>query len=166
MCGKVPFSYRFSATLLLASGVVWSATSSPQRCSLQPEHAAILVMQTPTVVKAKASGGCPAADYQEKTPGMAAFEVRDICAKSGDPVIGSYLVDVNNGDVFADGAAENLDSPDLRATRNRVCAMSVQGVIPSLLPQGHTSRARVRRIGTPPASKTTSASSKKTSTLH
>ena len=143
---KMASSYRFAASLLLASGLVWSATPVPQRCSLLPEHAAILVMQSPTVAKAKAAGGCPAADYSEAGPGLAGFQVRNLCSKSGDTPLGSYLVDLSSGQVTDSDTEKQLDTPDLRTTRNRVCAMSVQGVIPSLLPQGHTSRAGIRRI--------------------
>jgi len=153
---------------MLAGAIAWPATPVPQRCALQPEHAAILVMQNPAVVKAKAAGGCPAADYQEKAPGLAAFQVRNLCAKSGDGLLGNYLVDLNTGEVREDGpSARRLDSADLRSTRLRVCAMSVKGVVPSLLPHGHTSRARVRRMGTAsgrtPAAATASAARKKAS---
>ena len=159
MTGKVPIWYRISATLWLTAGLVWPATPAPQRCSLQPEHAAILVMQSPPVVKAKTTGACPAADYEEKSPGMAAFQVRNLCAKTGNGLLGNYLVELSSGQVWEDGATQKrVDSADVRTTRNRVCAMSVQGVIPSLLPQGHTSRAGVRRIGA------TTAARKKTRT--
>jgi hypothetical protein len=165
ICRKVPTSYRISATLLLATGLVWSATPSPQRCSLQPEHAAILVMQSPTVAKAKAAGGCPAADYAEKAPGLAGFQVRNLCPKSGNPAIGSYLVDLSSGQVTDSETEQKVDTPTLRTTRSRVCAMSVQGVIPSLLPQGHTSRAGVRRIATGTPRRTASAARKKTTAV-
>jgi len=146
MTRKVPFSYRLSAGLLLTAGLAMPASTGPQQCSLQPEHAAILVMQSPVVAKAKTAGGCPAADYSEKAPGVAGFQVRNLCAKSGDGILGNYLVDLANGQVTDADSEKKLDTPELRSTRNRVCAMSMQGVIPSLLPQGHTSRAGIRRI--------------------
>lgn len=123
---------------------------SPLRCSLQPEHAAILVMQHPAVVKAKAAGGCPAADYEEKSPGLAGFQVRNLCAKSADDQLGSYLVELSTGQMWDDaGQRHPVDTPGVRTARTQVCSMSVHGVLPSLLPQGHASRATVRRIGTP-----------------
>jgi hypothetical protein len=139
--------YRISAVLSLAAGIASPVTPSAPRCALEPEHAAILVMQSPVVAKAKAAGGCPAADYQEKAPGLAAFQVRNLCPKSGDAALGTYLVDLNNGQVWDDAEGKHrLDTPGLRATRHQACLMSVRGIVPSLLPQGHPSRAAVSRV--------------------
>jgi hypothetical protein len=116
---------------------------------LQPEHAAIIAMQHPDVVKTKVAGGCPAADYEERAPGLAAFQVRNLCVKDGEALVGSYLVDLDTGQMWDDPDQQHaVDSPSVRSTRNQVCSMSVRGVVPSLLPQAHASRSAVRRIGT------------------
>jgi len=139
--------FRIAAVLALAAGVASPVTPTAPRCALQPEHAAILVMQSPMVVKAKSAGACPAADYQEKGPGLAAFQVRDLCSRSAADSLGTYLVDLNTGQVWNDAdGTHRLDTPALRTTRNQVCSMSMHGVLPSLLPQGHTSRAAVSRV--------------------
>lgn len=123
-------------------------------------------MQAPAVVKAKASGGCPAADYQEKSPGIALFQVRNLCAKSGTGMLGNYAVDLSNGQMWAeDGDEKRIDSPEVRLTRTRMCSLSVKGVIPSLLPQGHTSRAGITRIGTGKPATTASARRKRSTVV-
>jgi len=138
---------RIAAVLALAAGIASPVTPTVPKCALQPEHAAILVMQSPVVVKAKSAGACPAADYQEKGPGLAAFQVRNLCPRSGGDSLGTYLVDLNNGQVWDDAdGTHRLDTPTLRSTRNQVCSMSMRGIIPSLLPQGHTSRAAVSKV--------------------
>jgi len=165
MLRKVTPLRNFGVLLATAAAVFATTTSrtaaAPQRCALQPEHAAMLVMQTPPAAKAKASGGCPAADYEQKEPGMAAFRVRNLCATSGYAELGAYLVDLNSGQVWEDGETHRqVESPALRTARTQVCAMSVKGVIPSLLPQGHTSRARTRRVAAGPATRTQSTARK------
>jgi hypothetical protein len=144
---KVASSLRIVGALLATAAVATPVTPRVQACALQAEHAAILVMQSPEAVKAKTSGGCPAADYAEKAPGFAVFQVRDLCPKSGEGMLGNYLVDLNSGQVWGDTDGKHtIDTPTLRTTRKQVCSMSMRGVIPSLLPQGHTSRAAVSRV--------------------
>ena len=128
--------------LLVQSGRAASPTAAPLKCALLPEHAAMLVMQSPEAVKAKSSGGCPAADYSDKGSGMAGFQLRDLCGKSGETVIGNYLVDLSSGLMWEDSAQKTrIDSPTLRTTRVQVCSMSVRGVVPSLQPHS-TARPR------------------------
>jgi hypothetical protein len=113
---------------------------------LQPEHAAILVMQVPAALEAKAKGGCPAADYQEKAEGWAEFTLRNLCGKADDAVLGTYLVEFNSGRILEGSeSGSTVDSATLRTARARVCSMSVRGVLPSLLP--HASSRTRRRAG-------------------
>lgn len=131
--------------LAAAAGPLLPATPSPQsgrRCSLQPEHAAIIVMQSPAAVKTKASGGCPAADYTEKAPGVASFQLRNLCARSSGAVLGNYSVDMSSGRLFEESGTRPLDSPALRTTTAYACSMSVRGVLPSLLPRARPVRGK------------------------
>jgi hypothetical protein len=136
-------SLRPLGALLFAAGVAFPASAVRQACALLPEHAAIIVMQSPTAVKSKSSGGCPVADYRENQPGMASFQLRNLCASNNDAVLATYRVDLTSGRVFESGASKPVESPALRATAAYVCSMSVRGVVPSLLPH-----ATVRRKST------------------
>jgi hypothetical protein len=127
-------SLRAAGLLAAAAGILPGATPGAQRCSLQPEHAAMIVMQSPAAIQTKATGGCPVADYSEKGPGLAAFQLRNLCAKSGSQVLGSYVVDTSSGRLIDDASSRPVESPTLRTATAQVCSMSVRGVLPSLLP--------------------------------
>jgi hypothetical protein len=106
----------------------------------------MIVMQSPAAVKTKATGGCPVADYREKGPGMAGFQLRNLCARSGDPVLGDYVVDLGSGKLFEDSGSRPVESPNVRLTAAQVCSMSVRGVLPSLLPHARPARRTPRTV--------------------
>jgi hypothetical protein len=155
----VPNCHSFSAlraAALMAVSAGLSSTAAPApspRCALQPEHAAILVMQTPAAVEAKSKGGCPAADYQEKSEGLAGFTIRNLCSRSGETSLGAFLVELSSGRIWEDAAQRrSVDSATLRAARVRVCSMSVRGVVPSLLPHAKPRPRRSAAASRPLAS--------------
>jgi hypothetical protein len=100
----------------------------------------MIVMQSPAAVKSKATGGCPVADYSEQSPGVASFQLRNLCAKSADPLLGNYTVDMSSGKLFEEAGTRPVDSPNLRMATAQVCSMSVRGVLPSLLPHSRPVR--------------------------